>query len=170
MDLEHILIHFVNAFHLQALDLFHVFQHRDLAFVRLSHHIQRLVGFAVKRITFHQRLQAGYGSRVRAFEEIKTANAELALGDNFLHLQQPFSGFPDHLLVVGILHDHLAIFLLGANGVGEVAVGLFHLLVMDIGDFHLGLGGFRHVGKEGFKVLIFLLRLRQTCGTAFRIP
>ena len=53
---------------------------------------------------------------------------------------------------------------------GVVAIRLFHLLIVDVGNFQLRFRRLRHIGKEGFKILIFDFGLRQRCSSAFRIP
>ena len=53
---------------------------------------------------------------------------------------------------------------------GEVAIRLFHLLIMDVGELELCLGRLRHVGEEGFKILVFDFGLGQRGGTALGVP
>ena len=73
-------------------------------------------------------------------------------------------------LAVGILHDHVAILFLCASRVGGIAIGLLHLFEMDVGHLHLRFCRFRHVGEEGFEVLVFDFCLLQGRRTAFGIP
>ena len=66
--------------------------------------------------------------------------------------------------------DHVPVLLLGALGVGVVAVRLLHLLVVDVADLHLRLGRFRRIGEEGDEVLVLGLGLGQGRGAALLEP
>src|SRR5580658_9425242 len=125
---------------------------------------------AVERIFIHQRLQARHGRGIGLAHVIEASDFEFALGEDFLHFEQPLLAFGDHFLVVGILQDQVAILIFRALGVGVVAVRFFHLLVLDVGDLELRLGRFRHVGEEGFKVAVFLLGLGQRGGATLGVP
>src|SRR5581483_5368488 len=71
---------------------------------------------------------------------------------------------------VGILLDELLIFLFGAHSMGEVAVRLLHLLVVDVGDLELRLGGLGHVGEESLEIAIVGFGLCKSGAAAFGVP
>ena len=54
-----------------------------------------------------------------------------------------------------------AVLFLGVLRVGGVAVGLLHLLVVDVAHLHLRFGSLRRVGEEGDEVLVLGLGLGQ---------
>ena len=51
-----------------------------------------------------------------------------------------------------------------------IAIGLIHLLVMDIADAFLGFGGFLHVGIEQDEIFVLGFSLSQTGGAPFSKP
>ena len=66
--------------------------------------------------------------------------------------------------------DHVPVFLLGVLRVVEVAVGLLHLLVVDVAHLHLRFGRFGRIGEEGDEVLVLGFGLGQRGGAAFLEP
>ena len=153
-----------------ALATVHLSDAGDLAFIRLPKQKESFVGLAVERVAIDQRLQPRDRSGIRSAKIIETSYAIFTFRNHLLHLQQLLLGLGNHLLVVGILQDYLPVLLLGTDRMSEVAVGLFHLLKMNVGDLYLRLSRFRHVGEESFEVLIFLLGLCQRRSAALRVP
>ena len=144
-------------------------QSRNLSFIVLPQQIERLIGPAVERIFFHQRLQTRDRRRIGLAQVVETSNLKFALAQHFLHFQQTLLRLR-HQLAVRILQNHLSIFVLGALGVRVIAIRLLHLLIMNVGDLQLRLRRFRHVGEEYLEVTVLLLRLRQSRGSTLRIP
>ena len=136
----------------------------------MSEQEQSVIGPAVQGIAVLERLQPRNRRGKSLSQIIKAANAEFALGDHFLHLQEFLSCLRNHFWVVGILRDHFAIFLFGPHCMGEVAVGLLHLLIMDVGDFDRRFCGLRHIGEEGPEVFVFLLGLCKRGGASLGVP
>ena len=108
--------------------------HADFAFVRLSDEIESFIRLAVQGITIHQRLQAGDRSSIAVSQVVEAPDPEFAISDHFLNLHQLLLCLGNDLLILRILQNDGAVFLLGANGVGKVAVGFFHLRKMDVGN------------------------------------
>ena len=100
---------------------------------------------------------------------IERADGVLPRCQDLLRLAQALLG-ARHQCGVGELLDHQPVFLLGALGVGWIAVRLLHLHVVDVGDLHLRFGGFGLIGEEGDEVLVLGLRLLQRCCAAFLVP
>jgi len=142
---------------------------RNLSFVILPEKIQSFIGLAVERILFHQGTQPRDRRRIRLPKVIEPSDSKFAIRQHFLDLQQPLLGLGDQL-AVGKLQDQIPILILGSLGVGVVAVRLFHLLILDVGNLQLRLSRFRHVGKECDEVFVFLFGLRQGSGAAFGVP
>src|ERR1035441_7899841 len=117
----------------------------------------------------HHRLEAVGGGREAALFLIQCAHAELAVGQHFLNVAQLLLRQGSELAVGELGHELLA-FLLGAEGVHGVAVGLVHLLVVDVADLFLGFGGLFHGGIEQDEVLILGFGLRQSVTAAFAEP
>src|SRR5581483_121551 len=83
--------------------------------------------------------------------------------------KQALLGFGDQL-AVRVLLDEIAIFLFRTRGMREVAIGLLHLAIMDVGDLELGFRRFRHVREEGLEVLVFVFGLCERGGATFGVP
>ncbi len=153
----------------------------DLSLVVLTQQKQSLVGLAVERVLLHQRTQACNRRRIGLPKVVKPSNSEFAIRQHFLHLQQALLSL-GYQLAVGELQDQIPVLILGALGVRVVAVRLFHLLILDVGNLQLRLSRFRHVGKERDvsrfrhvgkerdEVLVFLFGLRQGGRAAFGVP
>ena len=135
----------------------------------MSQQEKSFVGTAEQGITVDQCLQARDGRRISLPQVIEASDVVFALGQNFLYFAQALLGFLQKF-AVGILQDHLPVFFLGAHRVRVVAIGLFHLLVVDVRDFQGSLGGFRHVRKEGAEILVLDFRLLESGGAAFGVP
>ena len=73
-------------------------------------------------------------------------------------------------LAVGELLGKLLALVFGAQGVQGVAVGLLHLLIVDVADLFLGFGGLFHGGVEKDEIFILGFGLRQAVGAAFAEP
>jgi hypothetical protein len=98
---------------------------------------------------------------------VELSDAELALGEDFLNFHQTNFCFGNEL-AFGKLEDQVAILIFGATGVSEVAIRLFHFLIVNVGDLKLCFGRLRHVGEEGDEVFVFDLGLRQRGGSTSR--
>src|SRR5580692_5115024 len=109
------------------------------------------------------------GSGVVAAFVIKVAHQILAFGNGLLNVTQQLLGLID-ILAVGKLHDQLAAFVFRAYGLGLVAIGLVHLLIVDLADLLLRFGGLFHGGIEQDEILVLGFGLRQTGGAAFPEP
>ena len=130
---------------------------------------QRFVGAAEQRILVHQRMQTVGRRRVASLVVIKHAGLVFARRQHFLDVAQLLLSIGSEL-AVGELHQQLPAFIFGANGLLAVAVGLLHLLVMDVADLLLGLGSFFHGRIEEDKVLVFGFGLRPGVRAAFAVP
>ena len=130
---------------------------------------EHLVALRVERIGVGNGLQAGDGGDKVCAALVVAADLELALGQNLLHVTQPLLGARDEGRIREHV-DHLPVLPLGLLSVGEVAVGLFHLLVVDVGHLHLGFGGLGDVGEEGDEVLVLGFGLSEGRGAAFLEP
>ena len=73
-------------------------------------------------------------------------------------------------LELGNCDQNLAAFLLGAQRFIGIAIGLVHLLVMDLADLVLRFGGFLHGRIEQDEILVLGFRLSQAARAAFAIP
>ena len=71
---------------------------------------------------------------------------------------------------LGYLVSKIAAFLLRAQGIVGIAVGLLHLANMDLADFVLGFRRFFHGGIEQLEILVFGFGLRQALGAALPHP
>src|ERR1019366_7440177 len=139
------------------------------AVVALGELPEGFVGLAVDGELVHHRLEAVGGGREAALFLIQCAHAELAVGQHFLNVAQLLLRQGSELALGELGHELLA-FLLGAEGVHGVAVGLVHLLVVDVADLFLGFGGLFHGGIEQDEVLILGFGLRQSVTAAFAEP
>src|SRR5579872_7191888 len=115
-------------------------------FVGVAHHVQNIVGAAVQGIGINRRLQAGNCGSPLLLQTVKASNTIFTLCQHLLHFAQMLLGFGQEL-AVGILLDERPIGVFGALGLCVVAVGFFHLSVMDGRDLQLCFGGFGHVGE-----------------------
>src|SRR5262249_27785834 len=139
------------------------------AMVALRHLPKRLVGLAEQRELIGHALQAVRRSREAALLLIKDADAEFGLRQHLLNFTQPLlSGGRE--FAVGELKQQVLALLLGAQRVHRVAIRLLHLLVMDIADLLLRLGGLFHLRIEQDEILVFGLGLRQAVSAALAIP
>ena len=79
---------------------------------------------------------------------VESADLVFPLGQDLLYIAQMLLGAGNERRV-GELVDHLPVFLLSAIHVDRVAVRLFHLHVVDVGNAHLRLCGHQaHWGRR----------------------
>src|SRR5208283_4469212 len=130
---------------------------------------QRFVGPAVKRKLVNHALEPVGRRGEGALGVIKHGGSELGVGQHFLDVAQ-FLLRLGRKLAIGELHQQLAAFVLGAQGMHGVAVGFLHLLVVDVADLVLGLGGFFHGGVEQDEVLVLGFGLGEAVGAALAKP
>ncbi len=140
-----------------------------LAGVGVADADQHLVALGVKRIGVCNRFKAGKGGNVVFAAPVVAADFEFALGQDLLHFTQALLGARNQR-GIGKHVDHLPVFLLGLFGVDGIAVGLFHLLVVDVGDLHLGFGSLGGIGEEGNEVLILGFGLGESGGASLFEP
>src|SRR5579862_408203 len=141
----------------------------DLLLVGAAQIEERLIRVAVERISVGDGLQARDGGRIAVAQIVEVSDHVFAARQHLLHLQQTLLGLRDER-TVGELQDHLAILFFGAQGVGGIAVRLLHLAEVDIGDLHLRLSRFGHVGEEGDEVLVLAFGLGHGGGAALGVP
>ncbi len=91
------------------------------------------------------------------------------IGDGFLNLTQTLLS-AGRELAVGELHQQLAAFILGAQGMDGVAVRLLHLAEVNIANLVLRFGGFFQRRIEKDEVLVFGFGLRQPVRAALAEP
>ena len=139
------------------------------AVVALGELPEGFVGLAVDGELVHHRLEAVGRRREAALFLIQRADTELAIGQHFLNVAQLLLCQGSEL-AVGELQNELLAFLLRAQGVHRVAIRLFHLLVVDVADLFLRLGGLFHRRVEQDEVLVLGFGLRQPVGAAFAEP
>ena len=130
---------------------------------------QRFIGTAIQRILVRHEGQAVGGCWKTALGVIKRSGAEFFVAQHFLRIAKHLLRLGKKL-AVGELHGKLAALIFGALRLSIVPVGLFHLLVVDLADAPLRLGGFFHGWVKQDEVLVLGFRLRQTVGAALAIP
>src|SRR5271157_1159284 len=130
---------------------------------------QRLVGPAVERELVGHALEPVGRRGKAALGVIEGGGSELGVGQHFLDVAQFLLRLGGEL-AVGELHQQLAAFVLRAQGVHGIAVGFLHLLVVDVADLVLGLGGLFHGGVEQDEILVLGFRLGEAVGAALAEP
>ena len=109
-------------------------------------------------------LQVGNGRVEVLAAPVVEADLRFPLCQNLLHIAQLLLGARNQRGIRKHV-DHGPVFLLRIQRVGVVAVGLLHLLVVDVAHLHLCFGRFRRVGEEGDEVVVLRLGLGQGRGT-----
>ena len=90
---------------------------------------------------------------------IVVPDPEFPFGQGLLDVTQELLRFRNEF-AVGVLGDQRAAFILRPQSLDRVAIGLLHLLIVNLADLLLRFGRFGHGGIEQFEIFVFGFRLR----------
>ena len=137
--------------------------------IRIACFIQRIARFAEQRILVHQRIQPVRGRWIHLPSVIEIASHKFVVCQTFLNVPQ-FLHRVRHELAVRELHYQCFALVFSAQRLYNVPVALIHLLIVDIANTVLRLGGLFHTWIKEDEVLVFGFGLRHSIAAAFPEP